>query len=132
MLRSLVGSEMCIRDRYIGTALTVATLAARGALNLMGLQSRWLDCGGHGIVHVYDSGDPTNPTGPPLILQHGACTTGYSMALLAGLLTQGRRVIVPDPVSYTHLRAHETPEHLVCRLLLEKKNTKILTNNIKC
>src|SRR5678815_6039041 len=29
-----------------------------------------------------------------------------------------------DPVgtvSYTHLRAHETPEHLVCRLLLEKK-----------
>ena len=29
---------------------------------------------------------------------------------------------VPIPVSYTHLRAHETPEHLVCRLLLEKKN----------
>ena len=24
-------------------------------------------------------------------------------------------------VSYTHLRAHETPEHLVCRLLLEQK-----------
>src|SRR5678815_6000830 len=29
---------------------------------------------------------------------------------------------VTAPVSYTHLRAHETPEHLVCRLLLEKKN----------
>ena len=29
------------------------------------------------------------------------------------------------PVSYTHLRAHETPEHLVCRLLLEKKKNKI-------
>eukprot|EP00658_Telonema_sp_P-2_P023329 TRINITY_DN19345_c0_g1_i1.p1 TRINITY_DN19345_c0_g1~~TRINITY_DN19345_c0_g1_i1.p1 ORF type:complete len:244 (-),score=43.87 TRINITY_DN19345_c0_g1_i1:90-821(-) len=27
-------------------------------------------------------------------------------------------------VSYTHLRAHETPEHLVCRLLLEKKKHK--------
>ena len=26
------------------------------------------------------------------------------------------------PVSYTHLRAHETSLHLVCRLLLEKKN----------
>ncbi|WP_460381869.1 hypothetical protein [Staphylococcus aureus] len=25
------------------------------------------------------------------------------------------------PVSYTHLRAHETTLHLVCRLLLEKK-----------
>eukprot|EP00658_Telonema_sp_P-2_P033612 TRINITY_DN24634_c0_g2_i3.p1 TRINITY_DN24634_c0_g2~~TRINITY_DN24634_c0_g2_i3.p1 ORF type:complete len:103 (-),score=12.37 TRINITY_DN24634_c0_g2_i3:37-345(-) len=31
------------------------------------------------------------------------------------------------PVSYTHLRAHETPEHLVCRLLLEKKkNNKVI------
>ena len=28
-------------------------------------------------------------------------------------------------VSYTHLRAHETVLDLVCRLLLEKKNTKI-------
>ena len=25
------------------------------------------------------------------------------------------------PVSYTHLRAHETDSYLVCRLLLEKK-----------
>ncbi|MBW6154286.1 hypothetical protein KZ844_31840, partial [Pseudomonas aeruginosa] len=28
----------------------------------------------------------------------------------------------PAPVSYTHLRAHETSQELVCRLLLEKKN----------
>eukprot|EP00658_Telonema_sp_P-2_P014123 TRINITY_DN15351_c0_g1_i6.p1 TRINITY_DN15351_c0_g1~~TRINITY_DN15351_c0_g1_i6.p1 ORF type:complete len:173 (-),score=44.48 TRINITY_DN15351_c0_g1_i6:44-562(-) len=34
------------------------------------------------------------------------------------------------PVSYTHLRAHETPEHLVCRLLLEKKKKKITNLNI--
>ena len=27
------------------------------------------------------------------------------------------------PVSYTHLRAHETVLDLVCRLLLEKKKT---------
>src|SRR5664279_5889006 len=26
-----------------------------------------------------------------------------------------------SPVSYTHLRAHETDSYLVCRLLLEKK-----------
>ena len=38
-------------------------------------------------------------------------------------------VIAPDhriqlaPVSYTHLRAHETVLDLVCRLLLEKKKT---------
>ena len=29
----------------------------------------------------------------------------------------------PIPVSYTHLRAHETVLDLVCRLLLEKKKT---------
>src|SRR5665647_2869834 len=28
------------------------------------------------------------------------------------------RQILPDPVSYTHLRAHETDSYLVCRLLL--------------
>eukprot|EP00658_Telonema_sp_P-2_P015064 TRINITY_DN15770_c0_g1_i1.p1 TRINITY_DN15770_c0_g1~~TRINITY_DN15770_c0_g1_i1.p1 ORF type:complete len:572 (+),score=85.09 TRINITY_DN15770_c0_g1_i1:205-1920(+) len=30
-------------------------------------------------------------------------------------------------VSYTHLRAHETPEHLVCRLLLEKKKENTMS-----
>ena len=29
------------------------------------------------------------------------------------------------PVSYTHLRAHETLRYLVCRLLLEKKQISI-------
>ena len=28
------------------------------------------------------------------------------------------------PVSYTHLRAHETGRNLVCRLLLEKKKKR--------
>ena len=32
------------------------------------------------------------------------------------------KALIVMPVSYTHLRAHETPEHLVCRLLLEKKH----------
>eukprot|EP00658_Telonema_sp_P-2_P057709 TRINITY_DN46123_c0_g1_i1.p1 TRINITY_DN46123_c0_g1~~TRINITY_DN46123_c0_g1_i1.p1 ORF type:complete len:164 (+),score=47.94 TRINITY_DN46123_c0_g1_i1:177-668(+) len=41
----------------------------------------------------------------------------------ARIFTKGNVVDVlrQNPVSYTHLRAHETPEHLVCRLLLEKK-----------
>ena len=33
------------------------------------------------------------------------------------------------PVSYTHLRAHETKANLVCRLLLEKKKKKIYKNH---
>ena len=38
-----------------------------------------------------------------------------------------------EPVSYTHLRAHETVLDLVCRLLLEKKKTQRKQNaaNIK-
>ena len=36
-------------------------------------------------------------------------------------------------VSYTHLRAHETRHHLVCRLLLEKKKktNKTIKNTFK-
>ena len=37
----------------------------------------------------------------------------------------------PDAVSYTHLRAHETPEHLVCRLLLEKKKQRVIMDAVK-
>ena len=33
----------------------------------------------------------------------------------------GRKISIVTPVSYTHLRAHETVLDLVCRLLLEKK-----------
>ena len=52
------------------------------------------------------------------------------MSLLAGLQSVQQGEIYFDgvpfaklskkPVSYTHLRAHETTLHLVCRLLLEK------------
>ena len=35
------------------------------------------------------------------------------------------------PVSYTHLRAHETGRNLVCRLLLEKKKKHKQTKNKK-
>ena len=37
-----------------------------------------------------------------------------------------------EPVSYTHIRAHETVQDIVCRILLEKKKKskelKIITN----
>src|SRR5678815_1059604 len=50
----------------------------------------------------------------------------YTRDIKQGIARWDAYLHVPDPdapVSYTHLRAHETPEHLVCRLLLEKKNT---------
>ena len=46
---------------------------------------------------------------------------GAAVAYVAQKLGIKSHIFVPEPVSYTHLRAHETPEHLVCRLLLEKK-----------
>src|SRR5678816_79583 len=42
----------------------------------------------------------------------------WKMMFLVGALIW--TFTVKKAVSYTHLRAHETPEHLVCRLLLEK------------
>ena len=45
----------------------------------------------------------------------------FSTALAERLVSEGVR-----PVSYTHLRAHETVLDLVCRLLLEKKHNMVL------
>ena len=36
-----------------------------------------------------------------------------------------RTTMIVVPVSYTHLRAHETVLDLVCRLLLEKKKQRV-------
>ena len=59
---------------------------------------------------------------------------GRAAGMAAGLHDQWAKVgdcsLVPadglliEPVSYTHLRAHETVLDLVCRLLLEKKKTR--------
>eukprot|EP00828_Plagiopyla_frontata_P030202 TRINITY_DN3924_c0_g1_i5.p5 TRINITY_DN3924_c0_g1~~TRINITY_DN3924_c0_g1_i5.p5 ORF type:complete len:103 (+),score=16.92 TRINITY_DN3924_c0_g1_i5:345-653(+) len=38
-----------------------------------------------------------------------------------GINPPKRQILTHVPVSYTHLRAHETGRNLVCRLLLEKK-----------
>ena len=53
---------------------------------------------------------------------HAGRGTGVARTTLA----QIQRDRAPAPVSYTHLRAHETVLDLVCRLLLEKKKKTIL------
>src|SRR5674536_271018 len=42
-------------------------------------------------------------------------TQGGNGYLFSGSGLNQPSVDTTDPVSYTHLRAHETPEHLVCR-----------------
>eukprot|EP00658_Telonema_sp_P-2_P042746 TRINITY_DN30737_c0_g1_i2.p2 TRINITY_DN30737_c0_g1~~TRINITY_DN30737_c0_g1_i2.p2 ORF type:complete len:114 (-),score=20.24 TRINITY_DN30737_c0_g1_i2:98-439(-) len=70
----------------------------------------------------------------------GGIRLGAGIARVLGISRTGEVVAasgIPIPtfefgfesVSYTHLRAHETPEHLVCRLLLEKKKKESTLNN---
>eukprot|EP00658_Telonema_sp_P-2_P024695 TRINITY_DN19930_c0_g1_i1.p1 TRINITY_DN19930_c0_g1~~TRINITY_DN19930_c0_g1_i1.p1 ORF type:complete len:389 (+),score=74.64 TRINITY_DN19930_c0_g1_i1:111-1277(+) len=57
---------------------------------------------------------------------HGSCTAfnPSDTPVLSCSIPTDSPTDSPTAVSYTHLRAHETPEHLVCRLLLEKKKKK--------
>src|SRR5674476_1614211 len=48
--------------------------------------------------------------------------SGIAQSSLYKIMHGKRSPNLSTPVSYTHLRAHETGRNLVCRLLLEKKN----------
>src|SRR5665213_1574442 len=48
-------------------------------------------------------------------------TTHSALRKYNGLIADAQGFAYTNPVSYTHLRAHETGRNLVCRLLLEKK-----------
>src|SRR5665213_3997850 len=56
---------------------------------------------------------------------HGTLISGVPGVAPANVVVIGAGV--SGPVSYTHLRAHETGRNLVCRLLLEKKKKKKTT-----
>src|SRR5450756_2866556 len=58
---------------------------------------------------------------------HAVCQTNSGNLAQCGVRLLRCRGL--DPVSYTHLRAHETRHDLVCRLLLEKKKKKKATKN---
>ena len=58
-----------------------------------------------------------------------------ALALVASSLNNRSALLLPPrrpqiaAVSYTHLRAHETVLDLVCRLLIEKKQTKTIVGS---
>ena len=66
-------------------------------------------------------------TGKAISSAAKGAAAGGPYGAVAGAVWAGRKhigkiiVAVIAPVSYTHLRAHETDSYLVCRLLLEKK-----------
>src|SRR5678816_809514 len=61
-------------------------------------------------------------TNSPVIMQASRGARSYANDIVLKHLIDAMAEMYPDipicmhPVSYTHLRAHETPEHLVCRL----------------
>src|SRR5678815_3551204 len=99
---------------------------------------------GHVNGHANGNGNGGPPAGPrDIVVQRRLYRDGESAYLIDGKVCRLRDIheiflgtgLGPNsyaiieqgrigPVSYTHLRAHETPEHLVCRLLLEKKKKK--------
>ena len=65
--------------------------------------------------------------------------TGCTVPVAEGMIVKTDTKLVKEtqeatlafiPVSYTHLRAHETVLDLVCRLLLEKKQRTNTTNDV--
>src|SRR5678816_4023846 len=79
------------------------------------------------VVTVADLGLPVSSDISPIDAPSPSSATRKSIPVTGSFLrtsaTPDRITYIDTPgaVSYTHLRAHETPEHLVCRLLLEKK-----------
>ena len=78
----------------------------------------------NGTKIMYPEGNEKMQKNAEFLASYIKDLTGKSLAVQAG--TDGKGII---PVSYTHLRAHETGRNLVCRLLLEKKNKKKKTTN---
>src|SRR5678816_1346449 len=108
--------EMTQEQRLLAYALLASGLSNRGygkAVSIMSLESILAELEqGKGPVR-----DPeryfVSIFGAPGKAPWGWRVEGHHLSL--------NFAVGDDPVSYTHLRAHETPEQLVCRLLLEKK-----------
>src|SRR5678815_236106 len=96
-LSGINANQICSEDLDCEPGGSCASICTGGS-NPGSVCTGNVDCTGGGVC---GDGQVVNPPGQ------------YT---LSGTAVNGS----PIPVSYTHLRAHETPEHLVCRLLLEK------------
>eukprot|EP00657_Telonema_sp_P-1_P006094 TRINITY_DN2411_c0_g1_i1.p1 TRINITY_DN2411_c0_g1~~TRINITY_DN2411_c0_g1_i1.p1 ORF type:complete len:106 (+),score=36.75 TRINITY_DN2411_c0_g1_i1:88-405(+) len=105
---------MCIRDSANRDALTSIERRIEShsgsAIRKSELRT-WIQ-----EIRAEISPSPSSPAGLPGPLLRSALV-GASVGAATPIF-----MLLP-PVSYTHLRAHETVLDLVCRLLLEKKNS---------
>ena len=135
---------MCIRDRLVsvpgasetGLEGRSARLFRRGGKALpprVRRVSRGISAVGWKVrkTHLGLSGTPAEGSFPERALSNETPDNGADMESgtrgrdpKPSERTRGQDMPARTPVSYTHLRAHENPEQLVCRLLLEKKKYK--------
>src|SRR5678815_2104823 len=114
-----------LRAGGVGPGEIVALMVERSFAMIIGIL---------GIIKAGAAYLPLSPSDPPdrirFMLRDGNVKTLLVHKQTAGRIHFEGLVVdldCPDiyngskAVSYTHLRAHETPEHLVCHLLLEKK-----------
>src|SRR5674536_221386 len=133
---------MCIRDSaravsaaapaVAATAMPTALLVEHMSYEGAGLLARWLPAAGVAVercaVHAADRlAAVVSPaaTGHAALVVMGGPMSAYDdeaspwlpaeLTTIAATVAAGTPVLGVCPVSYTHLRAHETPEHLVCR-----------------
>eukprot|EP00658_Telonema_sp_P-2_P036198 TRINITY_DN26232_c0_g1_i1.p1 TRINITY_DN26232_c0_g1~~TRINITY_DN26232_c0_g1_i1.p1 ORF type:complete len:179 (+),score=30.12 TRINITY_DN26232_c0_g1_i1:488-1024(+) len=80
-----------------------------------------------GAVVFLGGGDGALTGSPPVKLDNLVWRASISSSFCSSASSSDWN-LASMAVSYTHLRAHETPEHLVCRLLLEKKKNRTKYN----
>ena len=113
IMPSLVGSEMCIRDRYI-IDLKIKPYFEKKILSEITVADvrAWQN---ELLTYKDKNGKGYSPTYLKTVNCQLTAIFNYAMRYYN---------LQDNPVSYTHLRAHETRHDLVCRLLLEKKKKK--------
>src|SRR5450756_3094333 len=133
------GYHVILTDRHVSDERVLQALLERKLDNryigMIGSRSKTLEVfrrlmaagvGREDLARVY----------APVGIDHGGQTAEeIALAICAELVavrhdhtladSMKNRANIIGPVSYTHLRAHETRHDLVCRLLLEKKNKKL-------
>src|SRR5450756_2907991 len=117
-----------IREEGISTMLCRAVLPLRTRVSMSAMGSvidmvlasspaRLGQTGDDALVRDFAQADAADPE--LAVVRTRAAAPGATVVLA--------RLVAP--VSYTHLRAHETRHDLVCRLLLEKKKKKNAKKN---
>src|SRR5450756_2726690 len=102
-------------------SLTDAILAPHRQVLNVELAGVVLDCPGGERVPETVGVDLGHASLPAEVVRGFFMQVATESTMMRSGRTLMARITIDEPVSYTHLRAHETRHDLVCRLLLEKK-----------